>query len=198
MSRTLVTLREADISDAPFLAELWSEALRRADMVEQLDDMEQIIRRVEQSPEQRLTIAEYDGERAGGVYLRVSTLTPLNLEPTVQALSPHVVSGFRRKGVGRQLMDAAVCFAEELGIAHVTTAASSGSRDANRFMARLGFGPQAMLRVAATHAVRAKLTAQLPHSQRIPGGRPQLGQVMAARRSMRRSGQSVALDDARG
>jgi hypothetical protein len=77
----------------------------------------------------------------------------------------------------------------------VATAAASGSRDANRFMARLSLGPQAVLRIATTHAVRAKLTAQRPPVQRA-GGR-QLTQVLAARRSMRRS-QASSLGDARG
>ena len=69
---------------------------------------------------------------------------------------------YRRRGVGRALMDAAVSYAEELGVGHVATAAASGSRDANRFMARLALGPRAVLRVASTPMVRAKLTAQRP------------------------------------
>ena len=43
-------------------------------------------------------------------------------------------------------MEAAVTYAEERGIAHVATAAVSGSRDANRFFARLALGPHAVLR----------------------------------------------------
>ena len=93
-------------------------------------------------------VAEYDGDVAGAVHLRATTLTPINLEPVVQAISPHVLPDFRRRGVGRALMEAAVAFAEELGIAHIATAAVSGSRDANRFMARLALGPHAILRLA--------------------------------------------------
>jgi hypothetical protein len=57
-------------------------------------------------------------------------------------------------------------------------------------MARLSLGPQATLRVASTYAVRAKLTAQLPTSQRVSEratSRRHLGQLMAARRQLRRS-----------
>ena len=53
-------------------------------------------------------------------------------------------------------------------------------------MARLGLGPQAVLRVAATPTVRSKLTAQLPGKTRPVGARP-IGQVLAARRSLRRT-----------
>ena len=61
----------------------------------------------------------------------------------------------------------------------------AGSRDANRFMARIGLGPYAVVRVAPTHAVRSRLTAyRRPASS--TGARP-LTQVLAARRSLRRS-----------
>jgi hypothetical protein len=50
--------------------------------------------------------------------------------------------------------------------------------------------------VAATPLVRAKLTAQRP-AVTGSGGRP-LTQVLAARRSMRRSGHTRPLGDVRG
>jgi len=107
----------------------------------------------------------------------------------VQAISPHVLPAFRRRGVGRTLMEAAVAFAEERGIAHIATAAVSGSRDANRFMARLALGPHAVLRLAPTAMVQAKLDAQAPTTSRTSGrsGARQLTHVRAARRSTRRA-----------
>lgn len=189
MSRTAVSLREAVIADAEFLAGIWQDSLRRADRSEQVADLEAVIKSASASAEERLLIAEYAGELAGAVYLRITTLSVLNLEPALHALHPHVVAHLRHKGIGRALMDAAVSFAEDNGLTHIGTAALSGSREANRFLARLAMGPQAVLRVAATHAVRAKLnaqyTAQLPASRRIAGYRPQ--RVLAARRSMRRA-----------
>ncbi len=181
--RTLVTQRSAVRADAPFLVGLWSESLRKVDREDQVADLEQIIEHAHGSDEHRLVIAEYDGCSAGAVHLAVATLSSINLERTVQALSPHVLPEFRRHGVGRSLMEAAVTFAEELGVGMITTAAAAGSRDANRFLARLALGPQVVVRAAPTTAVRARLTAQRPAGQR---GR-QLGQVLAARRSLRRS-----------
>ncbi|MFA6576258.1 MAG: GNAT family N-acetyltransferase [Nocardioides sp.] len=186
MSRSLVSLRCAEVSDAPALAELWADALRRADRSDHIADLELVIKKAAASPEQRLLVADQDGDVAGAVLLRVTTLTPINLEQVVQAISPHVFPHYRRHGIGRLLMESAVSFAEELGVAHVGTAASSGSRDANRFMARLGLGPHAMLRLAPTVVVRAKLTAQRP-ALAATGGRQQLTRVLAARRSMRRA-----------
>ncbi|GEP37207.1 hypothetical protein NPS01_08700 [Nocardioides psychrotolerans] len=185
MSRSMVTLRCAEVDDARVLAELWVDALRRADDQDQVADLELVIKAAAESPEQRLLVADYDGELAGAIFLRVGTLSPINLEQTVQAISPHVFPRFRRHGIGRLLMESAVAFAEELGIGHVATAASSGSRDANRFMARLALGPHATVRVAPTQVVRAKLTAQRPAPPSTSGR--QLTRVLAARRSMRRA-----------
>ena len=87
--------------------------------------------------------------------------------------------------VGAALMEAAVTWAEEHGVTHVATAAVSGARDANRFMARLALGPYATLRLATTHAVRSRLSAG---RRSATNGTPrQVTQVLAARRSLRRS-----------
>jgi GNAT superfamily N-acetyltransferase len=185
MTRSMVTLREAVPADALALVDLWSDVVRRADPEEQAADLRAVIARVEASSEERLVVAEYDGDFAGAVHLRVTTISPLNNERIVLALAPYVLARFQRHGIGRQLMDAAVAWAEELGIGHVATAAGASSRDGNRFMARLALGPYAVLRVATTHAVRGRLTAGR-RSVQGTGGR-QLTQVLAARRSMRRA-----------
>jgi GNAT superfamily N-acetyltransferase len=185
MSRTPVSLRRATLADTVFLADLWQHSLRRADPQDQVADLELIIKSCEDSAEQRLVIADYDGEPAGAVLLCVTTLSPLNLEPAVHALGLLVAPGFRRRGVGHTLVEAAVTYAEELGVGHVLTAVAHDSRQANRFMARLGLGQQAVVRVAGTPIVRSKLTAQLPGKLR-PGSTRPVGQVLAARRSLRR------------
>lgn len=185
MSRQPVSMREATVGDVPFLVELWSGMLRRADVQEQVSDLELIVKEAAESPEKRLLVAEYDGEPAGAVLLRVVPMTPLNLEPTVSAMAPHVVPSFRGKGIGSALMEAAVVWAEELGIGHLTTAAPSGSRTGNRFMARLSLGPQAVFRASTTPLVRSKLAALQPAPAR-PAGRRHLGQVLAARRQLHR------------
>lgn len=193
MSRTPVSLRAVATSDAAFLAELWTDVLRRADHEDLVADMEAVIAGVAASPDQRIVIAEYDGERAGAVHLEATTMSAINREPVVRALSPQVLPRFQRHGIGGALMDTAVSWAEELGVTHVATAAVSGSRDANRFMARIALGPYAILRVATTHAVRTRLTAQRRPVQTATGGR-QLTQVLAARRSLRRNRAGTTAD----
>ena len=185
MTRSLVTLREAVAADALFLVELWHDSLRRADRQDQAADIEIVIKTAAASPEQRLVVAEYNDVPVGAVFLRTTTLSPINLEPIVQVLSPQVLPSARRKGVGQALMEEAVTFADQLGVAHVMTAASSTSRDGNRFLARLGFSSHATLRVAPTAVLRAKVTTGLTAGQRAVANRGHLGQVLAARRSMR-------------
>jgi len=190
MNRSLVSLRAVTLEDAPQLAEVWTDVLRRVGPEDQAADMEAVVVAVLASEEQRIVVAEYDGKFAGAVHLEQTTMSAINTEPVVRALSPHVLAPYRRHGVGTALMDAAVTWAEELGISHIATAAVAGSRDANRFMARIALGPYAVLRVATTHSVRSRLTVH-----RRPAGAghgKQLTQVLAARRSLRRSRAGVA------
>ncbi len=186
MKRTQLSLRSAEVRDADVLTEVWGDVMRRADRAEQAADLAAIIQRVQSLSDERIVVAEYDGQVAGAVHLRATTISPLNLEPVVQAISPHVLPQFRRHGVGRTLMEAAVAFAEEHGIAHLGAAAVAGSRDANRFMARLALTPFANLRLAPTQVVKAKLTAAGPVTGRANGSARHLTKVVAARRSMRR------------
>lgn len=184
MSRTPVTVRVAEAADVASLRELWGDILRRGATDEQLADVAGIVSTADARDDQCVVVAEVDGEVAGAVYLEATTFTPLNLEPAVLAVSPHVFAQFRRKGVGSALMEAACRFAEEHGISHVQTAAASEARDANRFMARLSFTPQATLRAATTSAVRARL----PQARQVTPAatsRQRIDRVLAARRIRR-------------
>lgn len=185
MGRAHVAVRAAVVDDAAFLVELWQDTCRRADREEQIADLELLVKNTDETPEQRLVVAELDGEPVGAVLVTLSSLNPINPEPCVFILSPTVLPAARRKGVGRRLLEAAVAFGDDLGVAHVATAVDSASRDTNRFMARLGLGPRATLRVAPLAVVQSKVAASTPGH--APAGR-QLGQILAARRSMRRPG----------
>ena len=182
MTRPRLTPRIARREDAPELAELWSDVLRRVDRSEQIADLEVVIKGAAASPEQRFIVVEHDGHVAGSVFLRLTTVSPLNLEPCVQSIQPRVFDQYRRRGVGRTLMEAAVTFAEENGVLHVTTAVPATARDANRFMARIALAPAATFRIAPTSAVRSRLTPSAPagHARSAP-------RVLVARRNQRRA-----------
>ena len=100
--------------------------LRRGDEAERVADLVRIVETAGQDPDQRLVVAEYDGRLAGAVHLRLTTISPLNLDPTsvqrhaaASVVSPEFGSA-RRDGVGR-------------GRGLMRDAAASRSRDANRF-----------------------------------------------------------------
>ena len=100
MSRTPVTVRAASAEDLPALRELWSDILRRGSTEEQLADLRTVLAEADRDADQAIMVAEYDGQVAGAIHLSATTLTPLNLEPAVLAVSPHVLPDFRRHGVG--------------------------------------------------------------------------------------------------
>jgi GNAT superfamily N-acetyltransferase len=184
----MVTMRQARLADAADLAELWQPYLRRGPG-DPLEDLASVIEQLDHQPGHRLVVAEYDGEFAGAVYLKTAPYSPVNPEPVLQVHNPAVVVQHRRHGVGKALIECAVTWAEELGMAHVATATSSGSREANRFMARIALAPQAVLRMAPTAAVRARLVPRHPGTRHR--GTRQMSQVLAVRRSLR-SARSVS------
>lgn len=184
MARSTTTVRPARSADADRLVEVWDGALRDGERTQRLADVHATIAEAEADPACRILVAESEGEVIGAVYLRLAEITPLNRDLCVQVISPHVRPGFRRRGVGHALMEAAVQFAEESGVGHLATAAETTSRDANRFLARLGLGPSATFRIAPVAVVRTKLTGGRVGGRTAQRG--QLSQVLAARRSLRR------------
>ncbi len=182
--RSAVVLRDATRRDLGFLADVWHSSLRRGDDGDRLRDVGAVLARVAGSTHERVLVAEHAGEPAGAVLLRLTTLSPVDLDPVVQVLVPTVLPHLRRHGVGRALMEAAVVFAEENDAVHVATAAEAGSREANRFMARLGFSQRATYRTAPTAVVRARVGG--PRTDPATGARS-IGSVLAARRSLRRA-----------
>lgn len=183
LSRIPVTVRPALPVDVPALREVWADVVRRGDEASQLTDLHQVVARATASDDQLIVVAECGGRVAGAVFLQATTLTPLNLEPTVFAVSPHVLAQYRRRGVGTALMEASVRFAEEQGIGQMASGAAAEWRDANRFMARLSLVPHAVLRLAPTAVVRSRLSSVRPMSGR--GRARSVDRVLAARRTRR-------------
>lgn len=179
MHREPVTLRDAVPADAPFLAGLWADVLRRGTPGDQLDDAARLVASAAARPSERIVVAEIRAEPVGAVLLQETTVSALDLAPAVQAHSPCVLPRARQHGVGTALLTAAVAFAERRGVTQVMTASTTQSREANRFLARLGLGQLATVRCAPTALLRARLGARSPRAR-------QTGQVVAARRSMRR------------
>ncbi|MCA1781262.1 MAG: GNAT family N-acetyltransferase, partial [Intrasporangiaceae bacterium] len=87
----------------------------------------------------------------------------------------------RRHGVARSLLHTATGLAERLGFDRIASAVPSAARDANRFFARLGFGPAVTRRVASVSAVRRRVAPSDTTTSRE--------RLLHLRRSMRARGQ---------
>jgi GNAT superfamily N-acetyltransferase len=81
----------------------------------------------------------------------------IDLTPVLHVTHLIVAPGHRRRGIGRSLLAAAVHLAEDAGVEHVLATAAAGSREGNRYMARIGFAPLVVHRIAPTSALRRSL-----------------------------------------
>jgi ribosomal protein S18 acetylase RimI-like enzyme len=68
-----------------------------------------------------------------------------------------VAPSFRRRGAGRALLTGAVRHAEDREIGHVVVGVQASARDANRYLARLGFAPLVVRRIASVATLRRSL-----------------------------------------
>ena len=98
---------------------------------------------------------------AGGIVgllvARQDEIGAIDLTPVLHVSHLMVTPKQRRRGVGRMLLTAVVHLADERGLDHVLATAGSGSREANRYLARLGFAPLVVQRIAATSVLRRAL-----------------------------------------
>lgn len=190
MSRNPVQVRDAGTEDVPVLLKLWSGVLARAERDTGASDAEARagVARIAADPDQRLVVAVLDGRVVGAVHLIRAPLSPIHSEMGVHLTHMQVEEASRRHGAGRALVEAAVAWAEEKDTVHVLSAAWVGSRDANRFMARLGFAQIAVVRGATVASLRTKMPVEPPAAARVGSRSPRsVGQVLAQRRLQRRS-----------
>jgi N-acetylglutamate synthase-like GNAT family acetyltransferase len=188
VARCPVTVRDAEPEDVHALRELLTTMTIRGHEEPRLEDELTAIANVALDPEQRLIVAETDGDVVGVAHLKRATLSPLQTETAVYVLHLNVREDQRRHGIGHALLEATVTWAEDKDSGHVIVAATAASRDTNRFMARLGLGQAALMRVATVASLRSRLPVETPAAARV-GSRNHrtVGQVLAQRRSLRRA-----------
>jgi GNAT superfamily N-acetyltransferase len=146
------------------------------------------VARIAADPDQRLLVGILDNEVVGATHLLRAPVSPIHAERAIHVTHLHVLGGHRRHGVGKALLEAAVSWAEEKDTSHLLAAVSVHSRDANRFMARLGLTQIALVRGATIPALRAKLPVEPPACAMVSSrNQRSVGQVLAQRRLQRRS-----------
>ena len=184
MARTAVALREAGDEDAAALAELWSTMSGRGRADEEvLLGIKAAIARAAGSTLERILVAHGPEGPVGAAHLVASPVSPVSDEHALRISHLSVSDGYD-DSVALMFVEAAVDWAEDLGVPHVMATSASTNRDANRFLARLGLAQVGVLRACPTAALRARL----PVEGAVPRGRLRSRQdrVVAARRSLRR------------
>jgi GNAT superfamily N-acetyltransferase len=121
-------------------------------------DLEQRYHEALADPARELVVVVDERDEPLGMALL--TVAPVNALVDLPAVHmSHAVVGDRhkRRGAGRALVGAAASYAEQRGLEQLVVSVHPGSRDANRFFARLGFAPLAVRRTAPVAAVRRRL-----------------------------------------
>jgi GNAT superfamily N-acetyltransferase len=104
-----------------------------------------------------LVAVDEGGEIAGLLVAKTDEVGAIDVTYVLHITHLLVNPQQRRRGVGRALLAAAVHLADELGLDRVLGTAASGSREANRYLARLGFAPLVVHRIASTASLRRSL-----------------------------------------
>lgn len=104
-----------------------------------------------------VAVDEPTAELVGLLVARADEIGAIDLTPVLHVSHLIVSPQHRRRGVGRALLTAAVQLADERGVDRVLATAGSGSREANRYLARLGFAPLVVHRMAPTSVLRRSL-----------------------------------------
>lgn len=161
MARAQTYVRDAVPDDAEALLTIWTDFTtdppRRPRLPTGVDEVRSAVRGIVLDPCQRLVVAVAQGEPVGVAHLRLAPVSPIHGEDAVHVGYLHVLSRFRRQGLGKQLMETAADWAEEQGTHHVVASVAATARDSNRFLARLGMAQVAVVRATSVSALRGKL-----------------------------------------
>ena len=165
MTRTSIRVRPVDLGDVAGLvrlvasSDLNSGVFSGRPMIDQGEDhLEQRFGEIIRAGSRTMLVAVDENDDIVGLLVaRPDDIGAIDLTPVLHVSHLLVDPRFRRRGVGRQLLGAAVHLADERGVSHVLATAGSGSREANRYLSRLGFAPLVTQRVASTSVLRRAL-----------------------------------------
>ena len=193
MTRGPVVVRPAVPEDACALVEVWTTGRTDATVTADVDlghdaprvrEARSCIAQIAADPEQQMLVADADGTVMGAVHLRRGRISPIQQAEAVHVTHLHVHPRHRRRGIASALLAAATAWADEKDSSHLVAVAPSSSREAQRFLARLGFSQVAVVRAVATSALRHRFAAAV--------GARDTSRLVAVRRTLRRRREHLA------
>jgi GNAT superfamily N-acetyltransferase len=182
MNRAQLFVRDARPEDASDLQRIWLDfavEVKGHRQQTSIDSIERSVIRLETEPSERLIVAVADHEAVGVAHLRRAPVSPIHDDDAVHVSYLHVLSGHRRRGAGKLLLEAAADWADAKDSGHVVASVAANAREANRFLARLGLAQVAVVRAVSVSTLRCKLGTAGKRSTNL----------IATRRLMRRSRQ---------
>ena len=165
MSRSRVRVRPAELADLPQLMRV----VEATDLqlgapggqqfqADALANLPERFATILSTDDRTVLVAVDDlGDIVGMVVAAEGDVGAITSIPALHISHLLVAPGHRRRGVGRALLAAVVHLADQRGVDHVIATAVTGSRDANRYLARLGFAPLVVRRIATTATLRRSL-----------------------------------------
>jgi len=200
VSRSNVRVRAAEAADVPALAALadslkisasiFSVRLAATDRSERLAQRFTAIL----ASERRRVFAAFDESEQllGFVVVLEDEAAPIDPTPVLQVSHLMLRAGNQHDAIGRALLGAVLRLADEREVDHVLASAMYASREDNRYLARLGFAPVAIRRIASTSVLRRALgVGEVPDRvaarRRLLAGRSErAARVTAAARALTR------------
>jgi N-acetylglutamate synthase-like GNAT family acetyltransferase len=144
----LLKIRPATEDDIPRILELYHELSMITTKAEQRlntsgDDYRRVFAEISGNPRRELLVAEYDGEVVGTVALYI--IPNLSHGATPYALVENLVVNhkYRRKGIGKKLMEYTIVRAKQEECHRIELCSSKGRKEAHRLYRSVGFKPEA-------------------------------------------------------
>jgi len=144
-----VIIRPATEDDITRILELYSELVITSSQVEKgrspsIDDCRHVFDMIRSMPGHELLVAEDQGVVVGTVVLLIVPNLSHGILPWARVENLVVDRRYRRRGLGKLLMDYAVARAKEAGCYKITLGSNKKRKEAHRFYRSSGFQDSAL------------------------------------------------------
>ena len=140
----MASIRSATEKDIPRILELYNELIIHLSQIEQSrkpsdDDTHRVFAEISADPGHELYVAEEDGRVVGTIVLLVVPNLSHSATPWAVAENLVVTQSYRRRGIGRMLLEHAVARAREKGCYKIQLWSDRRRTEAHEFYESLGF-----------------------------------------------------------